>query len=59
MHTGKTPYEYEGRDWGDASKNQRCQRLLKKKKQPEAWRDICNRLSLIATLLSDFQPPEL
>jgi len=31
MHTGKTPYEYEGRDWGDASKNQGCQRLLKKR----------------------------
>lgn len=30
-----------------------------KKNPPEAWRDICNRFSLIATLLSDLQPPEL
>ena len=30
-----------------------------KKTPPDAWRDICNRLSLIATLLSDFQTLEL
>ena len=45
MDTGKTPYEYEGRDWGDASKNQGCHRLLKKTHQKPGETYVTDSLS--------------
>ena len=59
MHTGRTPCDDEGRDWGDASTSQETPRMASK--PPEAGREAWNRSSLTAsegthsanTLISD------
>ena len=61
MHRGRTPYEDEGRHWGEASISQILP--TKHQKLEEAWNRflpiVLRRNQSGSTLISEFQTPEL